>query len=68
MDKVTQANNQGDGSMDEKLDDFIAAAKAAWEAMSPKDKEAELNRQRDSWLRAELQWIKDFREGKCKRD
>jgi hypothetical protein len=24
--------------------------------------------QRESWVRAETQWAKDFREGKCKRD
>lgn len=50
------------------LADMLAAAKARWEVMSVEEKEAVLRKQRDGWVRAETQWAKDFKEGKCDRD
>lgn len=29
---------------------------------------AEMEEQRQSWVKAEAKWAKDFREGKCERD
>jgi len=36
--------------------------------MTPEDREEMYRKQREGWVRAELQWAKDFREGKCKYD
>lgn len=50
------------------LDELIAEAKAHVTAMSPEQKAEMIRKQGESWMRAELQWAKDFREGRCKRD
>lgn len=47
---------------------LLEEAKAAYEAMTPEQK-AEMRRQQaEGWAKAEAQWAKDFREGKCERD
>lgn len=47
---------------------LVQEAKAAVAAMTPEEREAMYRAQREGWVKAELQWAKDFREGKCDRD
>jgi len=50
------------------LADLLREAKTKLAAMTPEDREEMYRKQREGWVRAELQWAKDFREGKCKYD
>ncbi len=50
------------------LEELIRKARALVDAMTPEEKAEMLHRQAESWARAEAQWAKDFREGRCKRD
>ena len=50
------------------LERLLIEAKAKVEAMTPEQKEAMYKAQRDGWVKSEMQWAKDFREGKCKFD
>ncbi len=50
------------------LADLLREAKAKLAAMTPEDREEMYRKQREGWVRAELQWARDFREGKCERD
>ena len=50
------------------LERLLAESKANVDAMTPEQREEMLRQQRDGWVKAELQWAKDFREGKCERD
>lgn len=54
--------------MNKELEDLLERARAAYEAMTPEQKEEMHRKQREGWVKAELQWAKDFREGKCERD
>lgn len=54
--------------MTPELTALIEQAKRRLDAMTPEEKEAMYKAQRDGWVKAELQWAKDFREGKCERD
>lgn len=36
--------------------------------MTPEQLEEMYRNQRDGWVKSEMQWTKDFREGKCERD
>ena len=38
------------------------------ESMTPEQKERMLAAQSERWVKSEMQWAKDFREGKCERD
>lgn len=50
------------------LIELLAKAETAYEATTPEQKEEMRRKQRESYVRAEMQWAKDFREGKCKYD
>lgn len=50
------------------LDRLVEEAKRRVAAMSREEVAAMLREQASSWARAEAQWAKDFREGKCRRD
>lgn len=50
------------------LDELIKKARATVDAMTPEEKTEMLRRQAESWARAEAQWARDFREGKCRYD
>jgi hypothetical protein len=50
------------------LAELIAKSKAIVDAMTPAEKAEMLRKQGESWAKAEAQWAKDFREGKCERD
>lgn len=54
--------------MSPELDRLIEEAKRRVAAMSREEVDAMLRAQALSWARAEAQWAKDFREGKCRRD
>lgn len=54
--------------MTPELAELLRKAKAAVEAMSPEEREEMYRKQREGWVRAEMQWAKDFREGKCRYD
>ncbi len=51
-----------------KLDELIERSKAHVDAMTPEAKAEMLRKQAEGWVHSELQWAKDFREGKCERD
>ncbi len=50
------------------LSKLLEEARVKFESMSPEEREAMFKTQRDGWVKAEIQWAKDFREGKCKYD
>jgi len=50
------------------LEELIARAKTIWDAMSSEQRAQVLRNQAECWAKAEAQWAKDFREGKCERD
>lgn len=50
------------------LTELLRKAKEQVERMSPEEREEMLRKQREGWVRSEMQWAKDFREGKCERD
>lgn len=50
------------------LSQLIEESKAIVEAMTPEEKSAMLKKQGEGWAKAEAQWAKDFKEGKCERD
>lgn len=50
------------------LEELIVKSKAKVDAMTPKEKTNMLREQAKGWANSEAQWVKDFREGKCKRD
>jgi len=54
--------------MSPELTELLHKAKLTVDAMTPEEREAMYRKQRDGWVRSELQWAKDFREGKCERD
>lgn len=54
--------------MDKKLEDLIAAARRQVDAMTPAEIETMFQQQAKRVGRAEAQWAKSFREGKCERD
>lgn len=54
--------------MNKELTELLRAARIKLAAMTPEDREAMYARQREGWVKSELQWAKDFREGKCERD
>jgi hypothetical protein len=54
--------------MSPELTELIRKAKERVDAMSFEERELMYRRQRDGWVRSEMQWAKDFREGKCERD
>jgi hypothetical protein len=56
------------GKMSPELEELLAKNKIIVDAMSPEEYREMINKQRESWVRSETQWAKDFREGKCERD
>lgn len=55
-------------SLKEPLATLLREAKVRVDAMTPDQREEMYRQQRDGWVKAEIQWAKDFREGKCERD
>lgn len=54
--------------MTKDLNTLIKEAKAIVDAMTPEQKAEMFRKQGESWNKSEIQWAKDFREGKCERD
>ena len=54
--------------MNKELSDLIEKAKAKLDSMTEEEKEDMYRKQREGWVKAEIQWAKDFREGKCRYD
>lgn len=54
--------------MSPELTELLRLAHIAVNAMTPEQKAEMLRKQGESWARSEVQWAKDFREGKCERD
>lgn len=54
--------------MTPELTELLRKARLAVDAMTPEQREEMYRKQRESWVRSEIQWAKDFREGKCERD
>jgi hypothetical protein len=50
------------------LSEMIRRSKQRLAEMTPEEREAMRQQQRDGWVKSEMQWAKDFREGKCERD
>lgn len=50
------------------LEVLLKQAREVVDRMSPEEKAAMLKQQAEGWAKAEAQWAKDFREGKCERD
>ncbi len=47
------------------FEELLRKACAVLEAMPPEEREEMYRKQREGWVRSEIQWAKDFREGKC---
>jgi hypothetical protein len=47
------------------LMELAREARARFDALPPDKQELMLRQQRDSYIKSEIQWAKDFREGKC---
>jgi predicted Fe-S protein YdhL (DUF1289 family) len=54
--------------MTDELEELLRLAKLKWDAMTDEEKDAILGKQRKDYVKAEMQWAKDFREGRCERD
>ena len=54
--------------MTPELIELIRKAKERVDAMTPEERAAMYRQQRDGWVKAEMQWDRDFREGKCIHD
>lgn len=54
--------------MSPELEESLRKARVAVDAMTPEQREEMYRKQRDGWVKSELQWAKDFREGKCEHD
>ena len=54
--------------MSPELEELLRRAKEAVDAMTPEEREEMYRKQREGYVRAEMQWAKDFREGKCRYD
>lgn len=54
--------------MTPELEELLRLSKIYVESLTPLELEEMHAQQRDSYVRSELQWAKDFREGKCERD
>lgn len=48
--------------------ELIHKAKKTVEKMTPEELCEMLRKQGEGWAKSEVQWAKDFREGKCERD
>lgn len=55
-------------SIKKPLEQLLKEATEAVQQMTPEQREEMYRKQREGWVRSEIQWAKDFREGKCKRD
>jgi hypothetical protein len=54
--------------MTKSFEQLLEDALAAFDALTPEQQEEMRRQQRDGWVKAEMQWAKDYREGKCKYD
>ena len=54
--------------MTDELEELLRLAKLKWESMSDEEKDAILDRRHKGYVKSEMQWAKDFKEGKCERD
>jgi hypothetical protein len=50
------------------LEKLIEESRAIVDKMTPEEKAAMIRRQAIGWAKSEIQWAKDFAEGKCERD
>lgn len=50
------------------LEELLKIAIEQYLKMTPEEREAMYLRQSKGWAKAEVQWAKDYREGKCERD
>lgn len=54
--------------MTPELEDALRKARIALDAMTPEEREEMYRKQREGWVRAEMQWAEDFRAGRCECD
>lgn len=54
--------------MSPELEELTRKGRELVDAMTPEQKAEMLRKQAEGWARSEVQWAKDFREGKCERD
>ena len=54
--------------MSQELEELLKLAIEQYEKLTPEQKEQMLYKQAQGWAKAEVQWAKDYREGKCERD
>ena len=54
--------------MSQELEELLKIAIEQYLKMTPEEREAMYLRQSKGWAKAEVQWAKDYREGKCERD
>lgn len=54
--------------MSPELIELLERSKKVVEAMTPEQRAEMYRQQREGWVKSEIQWAKDFREGKCERD
>ena len=57
-----------DMKTDPKLLQLLEEAKRKVDAMTPQQRAEMFRHQREGWVKSEMQWAKDFREGKCQYD
>lgn len=50
------------------LAELIRKSREYVDSLTPEQLKEMLRKQGEGWAKAETQWAKDFREGKCKRD
>lgn len=50
------------------INELIKRAKIAMDKMTPEELDEMKRKQREGWVRAEIEWAREFREGKCKYD
>lgn len=48
--------------------EFIRKSREYVDSLTPEQLKEMLRKQGEGWAKAEAQWAKDFREGKCERD
>lgn len=54
--------------MNRNLDDLLKQAKEYVDRMTPDERAKMIRKQAEDWAKSEVQWAKDFAEGKCERD
>ena len=54
--------------MKPELIELVRQARERVDAMTPEQRAEMYRQQREGLVKSEIQWAKDFREGKCERD